>query len=152
MSWLWLSCLLLFYCIIYFLITQFEKNFFWKSWQLEYKYFKYLLNSLAFMKKGLQHILFFHISFTIFCTLKQGQLSLFSRAWRWFSVVQKVINMIVITQKSMEHLIEWVTDKSKISNALTNFSPVSHFYTPLKTSENFWFSDVFKGYRNVILD
>ena len=27
-----------------------------------------------------------------------------------------------------------------------------HFYTPLKTSENLRFSDVFKAYRNVILD
>ena len=35
---------------------------------------------------------------------------------------------------------------------LTHFSPVSHFYTPLKTSENERFSDVFRGYRNVALD
>ena len=31
---------------------------------------------------------------------------------------------------------------------LTHFSPMFHFYTPLKTSENLWFSDVFRGYKN----
>ena len=35
---------------------------------------------------------------------------------------------------------------------LTHFSPVLHFYTPLKTSVNKRFSDVFRGYRNVTLD
>ena len=29
---------------------------------------------------------------------------------------------------------------------------MSHFYTPLKTSENLWFSYVFRGYRNLTLD
>ena len=31
---------------------------------------------------------------------------------------------------------------------LTHFSPMFHFYTSLKTSENLWFSDVFRGYKN----
>ena len=30
---------------------------------------------------------------------------------------------------------------------LTNFMPLMSFNTPLKTSENFWFSDVFEMYR-----
>ena len=34
---------------------------------------------------------------------------------------------------------------------LTHFSPVSHFYTPWKRQKNLWFSDVFRGYRNVAL-
>ena len=29
--------------------------------------------------------------------------------------------------------------------------PMSHFYTPLNSSENLWFSDVFRGYRNETL-
>ena len=28
------------------------------------------------------------------------------------------------------------------------FTPMFHFYSPLKTLENFWFSDIFRGYRN----
>ena len=36
-------------------------------------------------------------------------------------------------------------------NGLTYFSPMPHFYTPLKKSENHRFSDVFRGYRNVTL-
>ena len=31
---------------------------------------------------------------------------------------------------------------------LTYFKPMFHFYTPLKISENLWFADVFRGYRN----
>ena len=31
---------------------------------------------------------------------------------------------------------------------LTHFQPTFHFYTPWKTSENWRFSDVFKGYRS----
>ena len=34
---------------------------------------------------------------------------------------------------------------------VTHFSPMFFFYTPLKTSENLWFSDDFRGYRNVTL-
>ena len=33
-------------------------------------------------------------------------------------------------------------------NGITHFSPIPHFYTPPKTSENHWFPDVFRGYRN----
>ena len=38
---------------------------------------------------------------------------------------------------------------------LTHFSPMSHFYTPLKMSEtikNHTLSGVFRGYRNVTLE
>ena len=43
----------------------------------------------------------------------------------------------------------WFDDGNSM---LTHFSPVSHFYTPLKMSENLWFSDVFRWYRNVTLE
>ena len=34
---------------------------------------------------------------------------------------------------------------------LTDFQPMFHFYTPLKTSENLGFSDVFRGYKSQTL-
>ena len=43
---------------------------------------------------------------------------------------------------------------NKVDNkivSLTLFAPIFHFYTPLKTSENLRFSDVFRGYRNETL-
>ena len=41
---------------------------------------------------------------------------------------------------------------SQIKDSLTHISPMSHFYNPLNTSENLWFSDVFRVYGNVTLD
>ena len=39
-----------------------------------------------------------------------------------------------------------------VKNHLTHFSPVSHFYIPWKLRKNLWFSDLFRGYRNVTPD
>ena len=35
-------------------------------------------------------------------------------------------------------------------HTLIQLSPIFPFLYPLKTSENLWFSDIFKGYRNEI--
>ena len=35
-----------------------------------------------------------------------------------------------------------------IRTYFTHLKPLFHFLSPLKTSENFWLSDVFRGYRN----
>ena len=40
----------------------------------------------------------------------------------------------------------------KLQNLLNPFYSSVTFLYPLKTSENLWFSDVFRGYRNVTLD
>ena len=40
----------------------------------------------------------------------------------------------------------------KVPCHLTHFSPIVKFLYLLKTSENLWLSDVFRGYRNVTLD
>ena len=42
--------------------------------------------------------------------------------------------------------------KVKKFGSLTHFSPISHFYTPLKNQKTIGFRDIFKGYRNVTLD
>ena len=39
-----------------------------------------------------------------------------------------------------------------LEKTLMRFQLVTHFYTPLKTSENYSFSSVFRGYRSGAVD
>ena len=39
----------------------------------------------------------------------------------------------------------------KYSRSAVTFCATVHFLYPLKTSENLWFSDVFRGYRKKLL-
>ena len=42
--------------------------------------------------------------------------------------------------------------KNDSKSYLTHFSPMLHFFTPLKTSKNLWFYDFFRWYRNRTFD
>ena len=52
--------------------------------------------------------------------------------------------------KKVAEIIYYALTKSV--NLVNPFSPSVTFLYPLKTSENLWLSDVFRGYRNVTLD
>ena len=58
-----------------------------------------------------------------------------------------------ISQNSQENICDRASFLIKFQPAplLTHFSPMSHFYTP-ENVRKLWFSDVFRGYRNVTLD
>ena len=53
-------------------------------------------------------------------------------------------SLIYFVQNIKNFVIVSISKRKYFLHVLTHFSPVSHFYTP-------WFSDVFRGYRNVTL-
>ena len=59
----------------------------------------------------------------------------------YLSSLENGTQLIVCTEEQIQKLLIYF----ELKRYLTHFSPVSHFY-------NLWFSDVFRGYRNVTLD
>ena len=56
-----------------------------------------------------------------------------------------------IKHGELEGLIQRNPKNAREKPFLTHLTPILHFYTPLKTSENQRFCDVFRGYKNETL-
>ena len=116
----------------------FQRNFLEQLFCRTYlgEYFK-LLNGLA-----LSINLFF-------CLITNHRTVLTARKWMKFPIKSTTLfrsdvffSYILSSKKSSDWVFWW-------SASLIYFSPKLHFYTPLKTLENNWFSDFFRGYRMI---
>ena len=107
---------------IYSFLVSLER-FFWNFWNTQWRSF---LDKPAFRQT-------FPWEFS-----KISRRTFFSEFSGWLKIC--VISLLVVNSKNIRIRL--------LNVAVMFFTQMFYFLYPLKTSENFWFSDVLRGYRN----
>ena len=113
-------------------------------WKLEY--IRVLVDNVWKSKTELLSKLPHHVKFVSTLVFSDPYFPNYKRICNWFNIRQENADQqkLISRHISQSVFLKWVM--------INPFESSVTFLYPLKTSENLWFSDVFRGYRNMSLD